>query len=71
VPSPQDVPNFEDRWIKCVDCEEDFVFESGEQVYFWSKRMSDPKRCPACRKLRKDRLAVVTQVLDRRENSGR
>ncbi len=49
-----------DITIKCVDCEEDFTFSNGEQAYFQSKSLSQPKRCLPCRKKRKATLVPDT-----------
>jgi hypothetical protein len=32
-----------------VDCKQTFVFAAGEQTFFKSKEMNDPKRCKPCR----------------------
>jgi hypothetical protein len=47
---------FKDKIIKCSDCGVSFVFTSGEQAYFYSKGLSEPKRCPECRKRRKETI---------------
>jgi len=46
---------FEDKTLKCVDCGQSFIFTAGEQAFFNSKRppLSEPKRCQACRDLRR------------------
>jgi len=49
---------FTDKFITCCDCGDEFIFEVGEQAYFASKGLSDPKRCPACRRERKRSLMV-------------
>jgi DNA-directed RNA polymerase subunit RPC12/RpoP len=46
-------PKFQDRLLVCSDCGKDFVFEAGEQYFYWRKKLDPPRRCPACRKLRK------------------
>jgi DNA-directed RNA polymerase subunit RPC12/RpoP len=43
--------------ITCIDCGETFDFTHGEQAYFRSKQLSEPKRCPKCRRIR--RLSIV------------
>jgi len=53
--------NPEDRLLTCADCGTEFIFTAGESVYFESKRLSIPKRCPDCRRQRK-----ATIVPDRR-----
>ncbi len=54
-----------DKTIKCITCEDEFVFEAGEQEYFKSIKkdkftgkelpdgMPEPKRCPTCRAAKK------------------
>ena len=42
-----------DKCLKCIDCDMPFVFSEGEQRYFLSKGLSEPKRCPKCRLKRK------------------
>ena len=44
---------FKDKTLKCVDCGESFIFTAGEQAFYYSKQLSEPKRCQACRDLRK------------------
>jgi hypothetical protein len=45
-----------DCTLGCVDCGRAFVFTAGEQLYFQSKKLSIPKRCPPCRLKRKQSL---------------
>src|SRR3974377_1016188 len=41
---------FQDKWLKCVDCGADFVFTAGEQLFFHDKQFkNDPKRCKNCK----------------------
>ncbi|MFZ2021694.1 MAG: CxxC-x17-CxxC domain-containing protein [Terracidiphilus sp.] len=36
--------------MKCIDCEADFVFTAGEQLFFESKQFEHvPKRCKQCK----------------------
>ncbi len=50
--------NGEDRWIKCVDCGEDFLFTAGEQAFYASKGLTNaPIRCKRCRENRKQQRA--------------
>ncbi len=45
---------YEDITLKCRNCGEEFVFTAGEQQFFAEKGFtSQPVRCPACRKARK------------------
>jgi len=47
---------FRDKVLHCYDCGQSFVFTAGEQAYFESKGLSEPKRCQPCRELRKRTL---------------
>ncbi len=41
---------YADRSLPCRDCNEEFVFSSGEQAFYASKGLiNDPQRCPTCR----------------------
>lgn len=45
---------YEDITLKCRECGEEFVFTAGEQQFYEEKGFtSQPVRCPACRKARK------------------
>lgn len=48
--------NFTDKQLTCMDCGDKFIFTAGEAAFFWSKQLSEPKRCPTCRRLRRERL---------------
>ena len=44
---------FVDKHLKCVDCDANFVFSAGEQLFFREKGfVNDPKRCKPCKALR-------------------
>jgi len=49
---------FTEKTLTCADCGQDFIFTEGEQRYFWSKGLAEPKRCKQCRVLR--RRSIVT-----------
>jgi len=41
---------FVDRFLKCSDCNNEFVFTAGEQLFFHDKQFkNDPKRCKLCK----------------------
>jgi CxxC-x17-CxxC domain-containing protein len=41
---------FRDKMLKCIDCDADFVFTSGEQLFFHNKQFrNEPKRCKTCK----------------------
>lgn len=42
-----------DRNIKCLDCQKEFLFSEGEQKFFETKQLSEPKRCKPCRDTRR------------------
>ncbi|MEG3069600.1 MAG: zinc-binding protein [Peptococcaceae bacterium] len=45
---------FEDRYLTCRDCGEEFVFSASEQEFYAEKGFTnDPGRCPSCRAARK------------------
>jgi len=45
-----------DKTLVCQDCGKEFVFTEGEQQFYKEKGFeNEPKRCPDCRKARKQR----------------
>ena len=42
-----------DRILICRDCQREFVFSAGEILFYESKGLATPKRCPECRHKRK------------------
>lgn len=53
---------FIDKPLTCVDCSKEFLFTAGEQAFFKSKQLSEPKRCSACRRLRRE--SIIKAVRD-------
>ena len=46
---------FEDRTLECSDCGLSFTFTSGEQEFYSTKGFTnEPRRCPDCRRARKN-----------------
>ena len=43
----------QDKELVCVDRGEKFVFTAKEQEFYASKGFQEPKRCPECRKIKK------------------
>ena len=44
-----------DKTLVCSDCGKEFVFSEGEQAFYAEKGFTnEPKRCPDCRKARKE-----------------
>jgi len=46
----------QDLVCACIDCERDFTITEGERNFYAFKKLSLPKRCPFCRKERRDRI---------------
>ncbi len=41
---------FQDKVLKCVECNTDFVFTVGEQIFYHDKQFrNEPKRCKICK----------------------
>ena len=57
-----DRTEFIDKQLTCLDCGRGFTFTPGEQLYFWAKGLSEPKRCKPCRMLRKRSLVSITNI---------
>jgi len=55
--------DFADRIIVCVDCKQDFVWTSGEQIFFRDKGLQNPpKRCKACKQAKNERITAIAQA---------
>lgn len=51
------------KTLTCQDCGQSFEFTAEEQQFFAEKGFQDPKRCPNCRRQKKDsRRLVFTKV---------
>lgn len=49
---------FQDRILKCSECDAEFVFTAGEQQFFHDKNFrNEPKRCKACKSKRQGGIA--------------
>lgn len=44
---------YEDKILICRDCGDEFIFTAKGQEFFKEKDFTEPKRCPGCRKARK------------------
>lgn len=60
--------SFKDGVLRCCDCQESFIWTAGEQAYYFSKGLSEPKRCKPCRELRKRTLIPAQEVWDGQQN---
>lgn len=57
---PQTEAEIRDRNILCIDCQLDFVWTIGEQVFFRDKGLlNPPKRCKPCKQAKNERIAAI------------
>jgi CxxC-x17-CxxC domain-containing protein len=57
----QQLSDYQDRSIACVDCGQEFIWTIGEQVFFHDKGLkNEPKRCKPCKQAKNDRLAAIS-----------
>jgi Probable zinc-ribbon domain len=47
-------PQFKQMVITCIDCHADFAIPVSEQLFFYRKNLSIPRRCPECRQRRRN-----------------
>lgn len=53
--------DFQDVTLICIDCGNDFIWSSGEQLFFYDKGLKNPpKRCKPCKQAKNERLAAIT-----------
>ena len=51
---------FEDTNIVCIDCGKDFIWTSGEQLFYHDKGLQNPpKRCKTCKQAKNERLSAI------------
>ena len=55
--------SYQDKSIRCADCGQEFAFTASEQQFFAEKGFTnEPKRCPTCRRSRRDRGSASQSV---------
>lgn len=55
--------SFQDKTIVCADCGSEFTFTASEQEFFAEKGFTnEPKRCPACRRQRRQQRGPAQGV---------
>lgn len=59
-----------DKTLTCKQCRRPFVFKVTEQLFFQDRGLVEPKRCPACREMRKHRGAFGKQVVSVDSKTG-
>ena len=52
---------FTEKKLICADCGQEFIFTEGEQRYFWSKGLAEPKRCKPCRMIRRRSIVSIEE----------
>ena len=57
----------QDIKLICIDCEKEFLFTVGEQLFYMSKDLTAPKRCKNCRDRRKRAAMLKQQDIDAQE----
>ncbi len=55
------VVEFTEKKLTCADCGQEFSFTEGEQRYFWSKGLAEPKRCKPCRMIRRRSIISIKE----------
>jgi CxxC-x17-CxxC domain-containing protein len=51
---------YRDKLLKCVECNQDFVFTAGEQLFFADKGLrNEPKRCKTCKAKKNERFNAI------------
>ncbi|MBX3283674.1 MAG: zinc-ribbon domain containing protein [Acidobacteria bacterium] len=49
-----------DKSILCIDCNQEFVWTTGERTFFQQKGLTNPpKRCKPCKKAKNDRVEAA------------
>lgn len=58
--SPDQISEFSDMPIHCIDCAQEFTWTAGEQSFFRDKQLQNPpKRCKECKKAKNRRLEAI------------
>jgi ssDNA-binding Zn-finger/Zn-ribbon topoisomerase 1 len=47
--------NVENKKLVCKDCNSEFEFAAGEQLFYTERQFPDPVRCTVCRKAKKSK----------------
>ena len=52
--------DFQEKTIMCNDCNKEFIWSVGEQVFFRDKGLQNPpKRCKPCKQAKNERIEAV------------
>jgi CxxC-x17-CxxC domain-containing protein len=56
--------HFEDKTLRCRECNEPFTWTAGEQQFYKEKQLINiPARCPKCRAARKAKLGLPDRAM--------
>lgn len=59
----QERSEFVDQAIVCIDCNGEFLWSVGEQIFFRDKNLDNPpKRCKACKRAKNERLSAIADA---------
>ncbi|MBI4748710.1 MAG: zinc-ribbon domain containing protein [Acidobacteria bacterium] len=60
----EEIKEYEDKSIQCVECGSDFVFTAGEQLFFADKGLKNtPKRCKCCKIKKNERFNALLSAM--------
>jgi len=63
--------SLQEMTVTCKQCEVTFVFTKGEQRFFQGEKMTQPARCPECRKwIREKRAKTASKIRFQDSPSG-
>jgi CxxC-x17-CxxC domain-containing protein len=62
-PTTTETNDLPDVGIICIDCGQEFIWTSGERVFYRDKGLQNPpKRCKACKQAKNERLAAIANA---------
>ena len=66
-PSEVTAADFHNQLSKCIECHSSFIVEPREQLFYFKNNLSLPRRCPECRRNRKEQKLREQQAPYRTE----
>ncbi len=68
----EEIKEYEDKSLQCVECGDDFVFTAGEQLFFADKGLRNaPKRCKSCKTKKNERFNALLSMMSTDGNRTR
>lgn len=52
----REVREMTDKTLTCKICGDTFVFTAGEQTFYRDRGLVEPRRCPACRRVKREEM---------------